>query len=265
MLCCLIAGRRCLNNRVNHLRLNRFGTRLLLNSCRRSFFHNNYALFLCFCLDFFLSKLHKANGFSLLDRLLRSLVIQHIHFMFQTDQAAGTDKFLPILVAFLADKVLAHIVRLSKHLDYAAGNFNLECATGRRTHNGKGLSSRSRSDLLLLAFVDTACLLIEFTQVFDIIGRQCKNKAVLTSVNDRGRLSGNFFTANKVLDILCNHDLHTVIFTDTLCQLEHEIQRHREFCIDKDVRLINNNHDLTLKAIFCVIIPVFNDLVIDVL
>ena len=40
--------------------------------------------------------------------------------------------------------------------------------------------------------------------------------------------------------------------------MEHEIQGHRELCIDKDMRLINNDHDLALKAVFCVIIPVFN-------
>ena len=79
------------------------------------------------------------------------------------------------------------------------------------------MTSRRSDDLLLLHLIDTAGLCIQRTQVIHIVGCQSKDQTILAGIDDRRRFSCNFLAAHKVLDILGDHDLHTVVLTDTLC------------------------------------------------
>ena len=150
-------------------------------------------------------------------------------------------------------------------MDHALAGLHAERGTAGRAHDRECLAARRLHDLLLLGFVDAARVLVQFDEILDVVRREGKNEAVLAGVDDRRGLAGDLLRAHEVLDVLRDDDLHTVILTDTLRQLEHEVQRDRVLRVDENVRLINDDHDLALEAVLHVVIAVFDDLVVDVL
>ena len=120
-------------------------------------------------------------------------------------------------------------------------------------------------DLLLFVLIDASGVLVELHQILNVVGSQREDEGILAGVDDGRGLSGNFLAAHKVLDVLGDNDLHTVVFPDALCQLEHEVQSDRELGVDKDVGLVNDHHNLSMQTVFQVVIPVLDDLIVDVL
>ena len=172
---------------------------------------------------------------------------------------------LPVLRTFLTIEVVGLVLLLLEHIDQRLGHFDLEGSTALGAHHGKRMTTGCGHDLILLDGVDAACLLIELAQIIHIVRRQTENKAVLAGIDDRSGFSGDLLAADKVLDILGNHDLHTVVLTDTLGKLEHEIQSDRELGVDENVRLIDHDHDLAVQTVLGVVITVLDDLVVHVL
>ena len=159
---------------------------------------------------------------------------------------------------------MALVAAVFEHGPHRDGRIDQERAARIRTHDGKGLSARRLGDLLLFAFVDAAGFFVQFDQVLNVVRRQREDKAVLAGVDDGRRFSGDLLGSHEVLDVLRDDDLHTVVFTDALRQLEHEVQRDREFGIDEDVRFVDDDHDLPVQAVARVVIAVLDDLVVDV-
>ncbi len=185
--------------------------------------------------------------------------------IFFVKRTAFADKCIPSLRAFFSGEQFAFVVHILEHIDHIFRNFHFECGTGSRAHNCKCLASGSLCDLLLLALVDSAGLLIQSAKVGNIVRCKREDKTVLAGIDDCRGFTRNFLAADKVLNVLRNNDLHTVVLTDTLCQLEHKVKRDRIFRIDEDMGLVDNNHDLTIQFISCVIITVLDDLVVNVL
>ena len=178
---------------------------------------------------------------------------------------AALDEFLPDLISLFPCEVDRLEFRILKHIHEKLRNIDMEGGTGCGTHDGEGLTALGRQDILLLLFIDPAGLLIQLAEVIHIIGCQTEYKAVLAGIDDGRRLPGNLLAAHEILDILGDDDLHTVVLTDTLRQLEHKVQRYRELCIDKNMGLIDNDYDLPLQVIPEIVIPVLDNLIIDIL
>ena len=203
-----------------------------------------------------------ANLRYLLGLFLLAPALQLLLQVFLTALAHG---LFPELGAIRAGKITALVILILEHGDHILRHSHLESGSTTGAHNGKGLPTGRRGDLLLLHLVDTAGLLIQLAQVLDVVGRQGEDEAVLAGVNDGRGLPGDLLAAHEVLDILGNDDLHTVILTDTLCQLEHEVQGHRELGIDEYVGLVDDHHYLALQAVLGVVVPVLDDLVVNIL
>ena len=171
---------------------------------------------------------------------------------------------LPCLRSAFAGKIPALVVSLLKHGGYFRRDLDVERRAARGTHDGKRLTARGRGNLILLDLVDAAGLFIELAEILNIIRRQREDKAVLAGVDDSGGLAGDLLAADKVLDVLGDHDLHTVVLADTLGQLEHKVQCDGKLGINEYMRLVDDHHDLAAQAIPCVVIAVFYDLVVDV-
>ena len=97
-----------------------------------------------------------------------------------------------------------------------------------------------------------------------VVGRQGEDQAVLAGVDNSGGLPGQLLAAHKVLDVLGNDNLHAVVFPDALGQLKHEVQGQRVFGVDKYMGLVNYHDDLPAGLVFQVVLPVFDDLVVQV-
>ena len=178
--------------------------------------------------------------------------------------AAARHKILPDGFAILAGEVFALHISPLKQPGQLLRRLHPEGRAAGGAHDREGLPPGRLDDLLLLALIDAARVGVELHQVLHIVGRQGKDKAVLTGVDDGRGLAGDLLRPHKVLDVLRNDDLHPVIFTDALGQLEHEVQRDGELVVDKDVGLVDDHHDLPVQAVFCVVIPIFDDLVVDI-
>ena len=87
----------------------------------------------------------------------------------------------------------------------------------------------------------------------------------MAGIDDCRGLSRNLLGTDKVLDVLRDNDLHTVVLTDTLGELEHEVQRHRELRVDEHMRLVDHHHDLALAVILRIVIAVLDDFIVNVL
>ena len=179
-------------------------------------------------------------------------------------RTALLDEFLPCGFAVCSGEIHRLEVHFLKHVDEKIRHINMEGRTGCGTHNGKSLSAFGGKYVFLLLFIDTAGLLIQAAKIVHIIRRQSEYEAVLAGVDDCGGFPRDFLASHKVLDILGDNDLHTVILTDTLCQLEHEVQSNRELGIDEYMSLVDNNHNLSFQVISQVVIPVLDDLIIDI-
>ena len=57
--------------------------------------------------------------------------------------------------------------------------------------------------------------------------------------------------------------MHTVVLSDTLCQLIHKVQSHGILRIDENVRFVDCNDDPSVRVVLDVEIAVFDDLVIE--
>ena len=178
--------------------------------------------------------------------------------------ATARDKVLPDRRAVLSGKVPADELPVLEHVDHAFAGFHAEGGAARRAHDRERLSARRLHDLLLLALVDAARVLVELDKVLNVVRREGEDKAVLAGVDDGCRFSGIFLGADKVLDVLRDDDLHTVVLADALRQLEHEVERDGVLGVDKNVGLVNDHHDFALETVLCVVVPVLDDLVVDV-
>ena len=96
-----------------------------------------------------------------------------------------------------------------------------------------------------------------------IIWRKSKNQRILTGIDNGRGFPGNLLTSHKIFDILCNNNLHTIILTDTLSQLKHEIQRKRILCVNKYMGLVDYHNNLPGCMVFFIVIPVFDNLIIQ--
>ena len=97
-----------------------------------------------------------------------------------------------------------------------------------------------------------------------IVGRQREDEAVLAGVDDGGGLSRQLLRADKILNVLRDDDLHTVVFTDTLCHLEHEVQCQWILRIDKNVGLVDDDNDLAVRIVTHIVLAVLDDLVVKI-
>ena len=179
--------------------------------------------------------------------------------------AAAADEVLPVLRAALAGEIGALVVPLLKHFGDARIGRHLEGRAAGGAENGKGLPSGGLDDLLLLHLVDAAGLLVQRDQILHIVGRKGENKAVLAGVDDGGGFAGQLLGADEVLDVLGDDNLHTVVFPDALCKLEHEIQGDGEFGVNEHVGFVDDHDDLAVGAVFQIVVPVLDDLVIQIL
>ena len=185
--------------------------------------------------------------------------------VFLCNFTAVTYEIFPVCGACLSGKIAALIFLVLEHLHNIFRYFHTEAGTACRTQNGKRLSSCGGCNLILFAFVNSARLLIQCAQILHIVGRQRKDKAVLAGIDDGGGLPRYFLAAYKVLDILGDDNLHTIVFTDTFRKLEHEIQCNRELRVDEYMGFINGNYYFAVCMVFRVVIPVFDNFVINVL
>ena len=96
-----------------------------------------------------------------------------------------------------------------------------------------------------------------------IVGRERKDKGILTGIDNGGRFPCQLLRSHKIRDILGNDDLHTVILSDTLCQLVHKIQGNGILAVDKHMGFIDNDNNLPLRLIADVVIPVFDNLIVQ--
>ena len=55
-----------------------------------------------------------------------------------------------------------------------------------------------------------------------------------------------------------------LIFTDTLCKLEHKVKGYGVLFVDENVRLIYYNDDLPVRLMHNIVIAVFDDLVVQI-
>ena len=177
---------------------------------------------------------------------------------------AVRDKVLPVFRALFSDKVLADELLVLEHMDHARPRLHAEGGTAGRTHDRERLPARCLHDLFLLVLVDAARILVKLHEILNVVRGKREDKAVLAGVDDRRGFSRDLLAADEVLDVLRDYDLHTVVLTDTLGELEHKVQRDGVFRVNKDVRLVDDDHDLAFEAVFHVVVAVLDDLVIDV-
>ena len=174
-------------------------------------------------------------------------------------------KILPDLLSFLTGEIVTLKVHILEHIHNRRRHFDLEWGTGCGAHNGKCLTTLGTKNILLLLLVDSARLGIKPAQILHIIRCKTEYKAVLARIDDGRGFSCDLLASNKVLDILGNNNLHTVVLTDTLSKLKHEIKGNRELGVNEYMRLIYNNHNLTLQTIACIVVSVLDDFVVYVL
>ena len=144
---------------------------------------------------------------------------------------------------------------------FAGHDIDVRALAGRR--DDERPAAAVVDDVVLLALIDRTGVLIEPDEVRHIVRREREDETVLARVDDRGRLAGQFLRAHKVLDVLRDDDLHAVVLTDTLRQLEHEIEGDRELLVDEHVRLVDDDHDLAVRLIGHVVLAVLDDLVVQ--
>ena len=182
----------------------------------------------------------------------------------QIPLSAHAYKVLPCSRTFCTGVISALKILVLEHIHHIFRNFHPESGPAVSAHDCECLTAGRLDDLLLLALIDPAGLLIQLAQVMHVVGCQCKDKAVLAGVDDGRGLSGNLLTSHKILDILRDNNLHSVVLTDTFCQLEHEVQRNWELGVNKYMRLVDHHHNLPVQSVFRIIITVLDDLVIYV-
>ena len=159
---------------------------------------------------------------------------------------ASCHNVLPRLFSSLSAEIATPIISIMEHRHNILRHFHQECGAACGTHHREDLTSRCRSNLLLLHLVDTAGLFIELAQILNIVGCQRENKAILAGIDDCSGLARNLLASHKVLDVLGNYNLHTIVLTDPLGKLEHKVQCNRELCIDKHVGLIDYNYNFPM-------------------